>query len=125
MDGRLLFRVALVVCVAALALVGVASGQETQPPVRACGTVAYTDMTVELKVRGRASCRGARRVARLYEDKAAEGEGCPPEGGNTCPLRIGSFRCRAPTAASLPLVLSCSSRRLEARIKGYKVEPDD
>ena len=92
--------------------------------VRSCGTVTYTDMTVRLKVRGRASCPGARRVALRYADKVDGGDGCPPEGGNTCPLRVGSFRCTTPTAGSLPLVLSCSSRRLEARIKGYSVDEE-
>jgi hypothetical protein len=90
--------------------------------VRSCGTVTYTGMTVRLKVRGRASCRGARRVALRYVQKVDGGEGCLPDTGNTCPLTVRSFRCTTPTAGALPLVLSCSSRRLNARIKGYTVE---
>src|SRR5919202_1855805 len=121
MGGRLSIAVAVACVLACASRAGLAAAGSSSP-VRSCGTVEYTDMTVRVKVRGRASCRGARRVALEYADTAAGGEGCPADGGNTCPLRIGSFRCSAPTAGSLPLVLSCSSRRLNARIKGYKVD---
>lgn len=128
MGARRVLAFALVAALAAVPLGTAASGGDAAvaaEPVRSCGTVTYTQMTVRIKVRGRASCPGARRVALRYADKVDGGDGCPPDGGNTCPLRVGSFRCTTPTAGSHPLVLRCSSRRLEARIKGYEVEADD
>jgi hypothetical protein len=127
MGGRVMFSIAVIGAVASMSLGEAAQGAESQAAVaaRSCGTVTYTGMTVRLKVRGAARCSGARRVALRYADKVDGGDGCPTDGGNTCPLPVGSFRCTTPTAGLHPLVLSCRSRRLKARIKGYEVEAGD
>lgn len=91
---------------------------------RNCGRVQMTtydggSRSIRLRVRGRISCRGARRVSRRYDRRSAGGRGCTEAGGNACHKRIGSFDCLSPTAGSAPVVLDCSSRKLRARIKGY------
>ena len=89
--------------------------RSSQASARTCGVVRGA----RLHVAGRVSCGVARRIARRYGRKAARGRGCPPS-GNTCPLRIRSFRCATPTSGYRSLVLSCSSSRLGARIRGYE-----
>ncbi len=126
MRGWVILAVAMLGALAGTPLGGLAFAQKSGAAVavRSCGTLTYGDMKVRLKVRGRLSCASARRVARRYANKVDGGAGCSVEGGNTCPLAVGGFRCTTPTAGSLPLVLSCSSRRLKARIKGYEVTTD-
>lgn len=86
---------------------------------RSCGDVRLSGQATRLRASG-VSCRGARRVARAYDRKRDRGRGCLPDTGNTCPLRVGSFRCTTPSRGSAPLVLTCSSRKLGARIRGYE-----
>lgn len=84
-----------------------------------CGDIRLSGQEMRLRVGG-VSCTGARGIARAYDRKRDRGKGCSPDTGNTCPLRVGSFRCTTPSAGFAPLALSCGSRNLGARIRGYE-----
>lgn len=96
-----------------------ASASPSALSARSCGDIQLSGQDIRLRVGG-VSCAGARRIARAYDRKRDRGRGCMPNTGNTCLLRVRSFRCTTPSAGSLPLALSCGSRRLGARIRGYE-----
>lgn len=107
MVTRLALSLAVVLAIAAAIAPGPAHA------ARACGFATTADGAhVHVKViRGRASCRSARRVLRRYLDSTA------PCTGSSCVRPDGRWTCQSAPAAAFPRLASCASRR--SRVAAY------